>query len=322
MRNMNNFFLSILYVLFLTVFFITNEILCDYYVRLALINSYDNTPYNKYAIYMNLASEKEDYVDLSDLTRGNELYGCALLKYNENNELFNEVIYCDVNAIDIMTEIKHIDFRNRFAVAGCDSGYINGDFVVIEGEEYFIEGILSKHISNAVNKGVFYCNGNISKVPIEEVYVLAAKEERYVLSGYNKFREFLSKRNIRERRIEITRAKFADYIGYEKMMNGLILILSVFYIVFIFALRNIWLKLHYSEIYILSVLGYKNIKCRVNGEYILTWVSAYMASLVLFAVFCYDMCMDYKSVFSVATTILLLGLLSSINLYRGHRYIM
>lgn len=322
MRNLNKVFISTGYMMFLVFFFIVNEILCNYCIELELINSYDNTPYNKYAIFMNISSEKEDCIDLSKVTNTG-LYGCALLKYNEDSGLFNEVIYCDANAVDIIVGDENIlDFRNKFAVVGCDSGYIKGDLIVIEGKEYLVQGILCKHVSDAINRGVFYCKGNISEVLTESTYVLLASNEKFVLSGYEKIEDYLNENDVKVKCVEMSRAKFADYINYKKVIEVLIIILILFYIALIVAIRKIWLKLHYSEIYILNVLGYTNIKYKVKMEYLITWISAYFFSVILFGTMYYNRCRDFFCVLVTASMILILGVASSANLYKDQRYIM
>lgn len=310
-------------IILLSIFFVVNEILCNYYIELELINSYDNTPYNKYAIFMNMSSGKDDFIDLSGLMDNEDLQGCVLLKYNENNGPFNEVLYCDENAVDIAKgEQSNFDFKKRFAVVGCESGYNYGDFIHVEGNEYIVQGILCKHICNTINKGVFYCDGNISKLSTQNAYVLASKNERFVTSAYKRIEEFLRKNNAEVKRLDISRARFSDYIRYTKIMNGIILILFLFYIALFFAIKHIWLKPHYSEILILIILGHINVENRVKMEYILMWVSAYSLSLILFWAFYYQVCRDILRVVVVATVILLLGLLPCVNMFNEDKFLM
>lgn len=307
----------------LVIFFLVSEILCNYCMKLERVNGYDNTPYNAHAVFFHVHSTAGDHVDLCEVVEEGTLRGCALLKYNEDNDVFNEVIYCDTKTIEV-SGAEGYDFNagNKSAVIGCDSSYVGKSSILIKGTEYPVRGILSKHISSAINKGVFYCNGSLSEVSMENACVLTARDERTVLAGYERLKEILAEKNVEVKRIELNRARFTDYFDNKGVIRILVFMLLLFCAAVVAAVRCVWLKLHHPEIYVLNVLGDTNIKCKVIVRYVLTWVGAYVGSAVLFLTLYHDVYRDLMSVFTVASVILVMGLLSAIHLFKEQKYVM
>lgn len=311
----------ILLFLFLFTFFYLNELLCNYWITLEAVNAYNNTPYNKNAIVFIISSQNSDAIDFSALKHNNYLKDCALLKYNDGNYKLNEVIYCDNDIIEI-NGIKELDFNStkKIAVAGISSGYSVGSNIFQNGNSYPICGLLTKHISGAVNTGIFYSNNDLSHVPTESPYVLTAKHSEKIAMAYAKLKNLAETQNAILKKVEIRNPKFSDYVDYEETVHILLVVLLTFYIFLIYLFRYIWLKIKSPEIFVLNILGSPSIKFKMQKEFFSLWFFAYLSSITLFFIVLQDKCYDYKTIVSFATCILIIALVSMLGIYRDKKF--
>lgn len=320
MKKINVFVLS---VLLLFTFFYLNELLCNYWITLGLINNYNNTPYNENALVFIISSPDTDTIDLKEIEHKNYLSGCVLLKYNNGNYKLNEVIYCADGVIGIKgMEKLEFNSREKIAVVGIDSGYSIGANVFENGNTYSVLGLLEKHISNAVNTGIFYSNSDLSHVPIECTYVLTSKDKDMIAIAYANLEKLAESKNAKLKKIEVENVKFSDYVKYEGTAHILFIVLAVFYVLLIYLFRYIWIKIKTPEIFILNILGVSNNKIRVQTEYFTTWFLAYLLSIVLFFISFKDKCYDYKTIVVFATCILTIAFISVIDIYKVKKYIL
>lgn len=181
----------------------------------------DNTPYRKEAVMFLLSAPGLAFVDLTDAVRDGVLEGCAVLRYDDESYGMNEVIYCDQDVIGVQG-MEMFDFlsEEKVVVAGADSGYGIGDTVTVDS----VEGVLERHISMAINAGVFYSYCDLSHVPTQKIYVLTAKEGRRIADAYTELEELVRSRGAGIRSREMSRTRFSDYVDYRGVM---ILLLGV-----------------------------------------------------------------------------------------------
>ena len=320
MKKINVFVLS---VLLLFTFFYLNELLCNYWITLGLINSYNNTPYNENALVFIISSPDTDTIDLKELEQKNYLSGCVLLKYNNGNYKLNEVLYCADGVIGIKG-LEKLEFNSgeKIAVAGIDSGYSIGANVFENGNTYSVCGLLEKHISNAVNTGIFYSNNDLSHVPTECTYVLTSKDKDMIAIAYANLETLAESKNAKLKNIEVENVKFSDYVNYEGTAHILFFVLAVFYVLLIYLFRYIWIKIKSPEIFILNILGVSNNKIRIQTEYFITWFLSYLLSLVIFFISIKDKCYDCKTIVIFATCILTIAFFSVIDIYKVNKYIL
>lgn len=314
---------KVLLIIFLFTFFYLNELLCNYWITLELVNSYNNTPYNKNAIVFIISSPDADTIDLSKLEENKYLSGCVLLKYRNGNYKLNEVIYCSDEAVEIKG-IEKLEFntKEKIAAAGIDSGYRIGANIFENGNTYPICALLEEHISDAVNTGVFYSNGDLSHVPVECPYVLTSKDKDMISAAYARLEEMAEYQNASLKEIEVENAKFSDYVTYEETARLLLIVLAAFYILLIYLFRYIWIKIKTPEIFVLNILGVSNIKKKVQKEYFSLWLLAYLLSIITFFISFKNNCYDYKTIIMSATCILVIAFVSMIDIYKTKKYIL
>lgn len=281
MKNIRRFYIPLCYAVIVFLFFNISEMLCVYIIRLELRSSYDNTPYRKEAVMFLLSAEGKEFIDLSEVVRDDLLDGCAVLRYDEESYRVNEVIYCDQDVIKIYDSNK-INFLSgqRAAWAGVDSGFSADDVVVVDGIAFPVEGVLERHISTAINTGVFYSYCDLSYVSTQEVYVLTAKNWKRIANAYNQLEELVKRKGAKIQSREMSRARFSDYVNYEGVMVFLLGVLSLFYVGLICLSAYIWFRLKTPEILVLKLLGYQHTRMRVWAEYFVICLSAFLLSLL------------------------------------------
>jgi len=311
MKNVRRLSVPLGYTTMAFLFFLISEMLFSHWVRLELKNSYNNTPYRREAVLFLLSAPGMSSVDLTEAVQDGMLSGCAVLRYNDEAYGMSEVVYCDKGVIGLHG-LETLDFLSgkKIAVAGADSGYGIGDTVTVEGLEYPVEGILERHISTAINTGVFYSRCDLAHVPSQEAYVLTAKDRGRIAEAYARLKELVKENGVEIRSREMSWVRFSDYVDYREMTSFLLRVLGVFYIGLIVLFAYVWLRLKKPEIHVLNLLGYRHIRRKVWMEYFATWLTAFLLSL---GTFFWAACELYYSIvpaFSMSL-VLLLAVLSS-----------
>lgn len=305
---------------FIFIIFLVSGIICNYWTKLELISSYNNTPYNKYAIYF-IMSSLEREADLTDIQQNNLLSECALLKYNDDMLNMNEVLYCDKNIVE-SRDGKLLDLRfdsgTPCAVVGIDSGYQIGEYVYNNGKSYEIIDIMERHIASAINSGVFYTNANLNIVSANDTYVLVSSNNKHIMENFINLVAFFKSKDITVKQIDIRNAQFTDFIHYNKTTICLFAFVVVFDIIFIYIIRHTWLKIKASEIFVLNLLGYMHIRRKLKIEYFSMWLCAYLLSLIIFIIL-KEKCYHFKIIIELLTGILGCAFISAINIYNVNR---
>jgi hypothetical protein len=312
-----------IFTVIFTVFFLANDMICNYLLRLSLINSYNNTPYSDYSVTFVMESQKGENIDLSEVLYNGLLEDCVLLKYNMKLSMYHEVVYCDTTAVKIN---GNLIFGNDFisggktAAAGIDAGYILGESVYIDGYTYVIKAILDRHISDGINYAVFFSDNDLCHVESRNSYVLTSANYKRVKGAYQALKDYLTGENIRMKEIEVRNAKFADYIGYHKMAYILVSLLLIFYAVLVFLARLIWLRIKWQEMFVLTLLGETRIGRNMALRYIGMWTIAFAISFGVFYVTVRNPYYGYSPIIRISAIILGTAVLTSIKMY-FHRYL-
>ena len=309
MKNVRRLFAPLGYTVMAFLFFFIGEMLCGHWVRLELKNSYNNTPYCKEAILFLLSAPGMYSVDLTEAAQDGILSGCAVLRYNDESYGMSEVIYCDQGVIGLHG-LETLDFLSgkKTAVAGVDSGYSIGDTVTVDGLEYPVEGILERHISIAINTGVFYSRCDLSQVQTQEAYVLTAKDRRRIADAYAQMEELVKGKGAEIRSREMSWVRFSDYVDYRGVTVFLFGVLGIFYIGLIVLFSYIWLRLKKPEIHVLNLLGYMHIRRKVWIEYSVAWLAAFLLSFGTFCATSRELYYSIVPVLSVSLVLLLVTL--------------
>lgn len=309
MKNVRRLLAPLGYTVMAFLFFLISEMLCGHWVRLELRNSYNNTPYRKEAVLFLLSAPGMSSIDLTEAAQEGILSGCAILRYNDESYGMSEVIYCDQGVIGIHG-LETLDFlsREKVIVAGADSGYGLGDTVAMNGLEYPVEGILEKHISTAINTGVFYSYCDLSHVRTQEAYVLTAKDKRRIADAYAQLEELVKGKGAEIRSREMSWVRFSDYVDYRGVTVFLFGVLGIFYMGLIGLFAYIWLRLKKPEIFVLNLLGYRHIRRKVWVEYSAAWMAAFLLSLGMFCATTRELRYSIVSVLSISLVLLLVTL--------------
>lgn len=306
MKNVRRLYAPLSYTVMAFLFLYISEILCGHLVRLKLQSSYDNTPYRKEAVLFLLSAPGTGSIDLTEAARNGILTGCAVLRYDDESYGMYEVVYCDQDVIDIHG-LKTLDFLSgeKAAVAGSDSGYDIGDTVTVDGVSYLVEGIMKRHISNAINTGVFYSRCDLSHVQTQTAYVLTANDSDRISEAYAELEELVKRRGAKIRSRVMSRVRFSDYVDYGGMTVFLLVVLGIFYIGLVYLFIYIWLRLKKPEIHVLNLLGYMHIRRKVWTEYSISWLSAFLLSLGMFCATSCELLFIIMPVLSISLILLL-----------------
>ena len=283
-RIMRNNISRIILFIILCTFFIANGLLLNYVLRLELINSYNNTPYNKYAKCFVMLSEDGMNIDLSKICEEEKLDYCVLFKNNIESLGMYEIIYCGNNAVSF----KEKNFANinwasgeKLAVVGSASKYEIGDKIYIADDAYIVAGRLEEHICEIINLGIFYTNNNIENIEIKDSYILASAKYKNVKDGFDKLLGIVEKSGIKVEENNIRNAEFTDYIKYDKLFFIIIFLLLMFYILLILVINKIWNRVKRPEIFVRNMLGDKNARVKIYKEYVLIWIGSYFTGSFL-----------------------------------------
>ncbi len=267
-----------------TAFLYTNILLTNYLMKLDVTSSYNNTPYNAYAITFLIDTKNNTPLDLSKIINNNILNECVLFKYNPEVQSIYEIIYCSQNAIEFHDLLAwNWDFisKEKIAVVGIDSIYHPGDFFLKDEKSYLVKGTLERHISEAVNYGIFYTNCNLDCVDTQYSFVLTSKSSQGVKQAFKKLKEALLNEKIEIKEIDIRNAEFNDYIKYDNTMGFILIILVLFYVLLLFIAKKMWLIYKKPEIVVLTILGDKKLQAKVYLEYLAIWFCAIIISAML-----------------------------------------
>ncbi len=269
-----------------TAFLYANILLINYFMKLEMTSSYNNTPYNAYAVTFLIEGHNHALLDLSDLAKENMLKECVLFKYNPEVQAIYEVIYCSPDAIRFQNPLSwDWDFtsKEKLAVVGIDSEYQSGDTILKDGKTYLIKGTLERHISEAVNYGIFYTNCSLDAINTQYSYVLTSKNYQSLKNAFTKLEKYLQNEEIAIKKIDVRNTEFGDFIKYDKMMLFILVFLILFYIFLIFAATKMWLIYRKPEIFVLTILGAAKPQTKVYLKYIIIWITAFIMNA--FAVF-------------------------------------
>ena len=327
MRLLRKSIAYIIFIVFFTAFFLLNDVLNNYIMKLELINSYNNTPYNDHAITFLIESYEGTTLELSGIESLQLLEGCVLLKYNPQKNTMHEVIYCDKEAIEITDSYISEDqwtflSGEKIAVVGCSSSYSLGENVYNDGFTYVVSGVLEEHISDAVNYGIFYSNCDLREIDEQSGYVLTSNNPGNVKRAYKELINWLEEKNIAIKVIDIRNAEFSDFIEYNRMLDYLMICIVIFYVIFIYVIRLIWLRIKREEIFVLTILGYKYVKEKLYLQYISLWGISFILSSIFFLLLNENFYYGYLSVFRLSAAVLLIALLSTFKMYRNAKYLM
>ena len=267
-----------------TAFLYVNSLLTNYMMKLQMTNSYNNTPYNAYAITFLIDGQNNKLLDLSNIVNENMLDECVLFKYNPGVQSIYEIIYCSQNAIRFQNAITwDWDFtsKEKLAVVGIDSGYQPGDTILKDGKTYLIKGILERHISEAVNYGIFYTNCSLDSINVQYGYVITSKNYQSLKNAFTKLEEYFQNEEIAIKRIDVRNTEFGDFIRYDKIMLFILICLIFFYILLIFAAKKMWLIYKKPEIFVLTILGAIMPQTKAYLKYLIIWITAFMINTVV-----------------------------------------
>ncbi len=285
-RLLRNHGVNACFLLAFTLFFYGNLLLLSHWMRLEFLNSYNNTPYNAYAVRFLLSSETQALLDLRELAAEGGLKQCVLFRSDRNSNSRYEVIYFDEASVAFQDKsISDWDWASGtgYAAAGVDSGWRLGDVIVEEGKEYPVSGILDRHISEAVNYGVFYTDSRIDAVDLAGSYILTSQTNQNVKRAFSRLSDFLGKNEITVKKIYIRTAEFRDYIQYDQFLIPVLFFLALFYLLLIYAAKKIWSAYKKPDIFVRTVLGESSVSIKVSLEYLLLRLLAFILSIIMIA---------------------------------------
>lgn len=321
-RN-NGGYLCFLFIF--TAFFYANALLTNYWLKLEMVNSYNNTPYNAYSKTFLMDSKENILLDLSDLGEHHMLEDCVLFRYHPEVQSIYEVIYCSEDAISLCnSNISQWNFisKEKIAVVGFHLDYKLGDIISRNDKDYLVKGILDKHISQAVNYGVFYANNEFNSVDTQYTYILTSQNYNSINNAFENLQHYLLDNNVEIKEIQIRDAEFKDYIKYDKIILFICLLLIMFYLLLISIAKKVWLKYKRPEILVLTILGDPFIKTKVYLPYILIWLSAFVLELLLVSCTVDTLYFGYYPITIVSLITLAVVLLSMIKMYKPNQYML
>lgn len=272
------------FVCIFTAFLYVNIMLINYWMKLEMTNSYNNTPYNAFAVTFLMDGQNPTLLDLSVLAKDNMLEECVLFRYNPEAQAIYEVIYCSPNAICFNHPVSwDWDFtsKEQLAVVGIDSEYQYGDSILKSGKTYPVKGVLDRHICEAVNYGIFYTNCSLDALNLNESYVLTSSKNTSVKKAFAKLEEYLQGQDITIKKLDVRNTEYGDYIKYNEILLFILILLTFFYILLIFVAKKIWLLYKKPEIFVLTILGDRRPQVKAYMEYIIIWMLAFVINGIL-----------------------------------------
>lgn len=295
---------------FLVVFLFLTQIICNFLIELQLLNSYSNTSYNDYAITFLMDSDVKD-VDLGEIATEEAFTNCALVIYNSGETNWNQVLYCGSETIELEkyeVPLDEIDFENQAGiVVGYDSPYTVGQTISENDHQYRVLGKLEKHISDAINIGIFYSKGTLNHVETGETYVILSKSKNAAENAYECLTAMLQEKGIATKRIEVNHTKLSDFIYYDEIVVIFGVIVALFYVIAILLFRYVWVKCKQSEIFVWHILGKSHINLTLCLQYMSIWLGAYVINILLLLLLQNEYMYNASFVSMVLTIILLVA---------------
>lgn len=267
-----------------SIFIFVNLVLAINYMRLEISKSYNNSPFNSQAITFLIESDCKDKIDISFISGENKWENYVVFKYDDENQSEYEVVFCGRNVVSFEEKINwNWDFNSgeNIAVVGYCSEYNIGDCFVKDGINYIVKGRLKKHISEAINYGIFYSKCQIDSIDAQGCYIISSKKSKKIKYGFSDLQDKLKKDNINLKIIEIRNAEFDDYIKIKNETLIIFLLVSVFYGLLLFVSKWIWNKYKEPELFVLNILGCKHSKLKINIQYIMIWLFSILTNLLV-----------------------------------------
>ncbi len=295
-----------------TFMFITiitmNIFVMEYVLKLKLVASYNNKPYNNSSVTFLIDSDRTT-IDFGFLAKEEKAEDCVLLK---NNDVLSgyEVIYCGNNAVEFSYkdfDIWDFNSNKKGIVVGQNTGYKIGDIIRLD-DEYKVFGVLDRHISEIVNEELFFTKSNISEAIVDSSYILASKDTGMVKDAFQIITDELKNKDIDFKEIDVRKAEFGDFLDYSLAIKILLIATVVFTLIIIFLIRWLWIKVNTPYFFVLNILGDRFTSLRINGKYLILWAVSILFSMILFAI------LKVKIYYGVIPIIWLMLILSSIML--------
>lgn len=305
------------YIFILTIFLLASEVLCNKWFKLKLINSYNNTPYNDYSIYFTVSEETREAITMPEME---QISGkCIIYKYNNNKYGEYEIVCIGKNALDFKKKSSEFiigEYFENYAFAGISSQYNLDDIVIIDGITYYIKGILNRHISEAVNTGIFYIKNSETELIPNQTYILASDNYREVNKTYKKIKNIVQSQGQNIKKTDIRNTAFQDFVQYKNTGTILLLLLLIFYIICIIMFQYIWIKFKKKESFVYHLLGYGIIDCKITAEYFILWLISGVLSIIMYIAITDEFYYGVRPIFQMLSILYTFVALSCISTYR------
>lgn len=278
-----NYYLHILFVLLLTFLLYINALFITHYSVLQMTNSYNNTPYHSGAISFVFDTTNQPIIDISFLSSYFSDSNCILFKHDPSSYGTYEVVFCGRNSFKFKDTSCELDFSSskKQAFSGSNSRYHLSQTFTIGEHTYAIAGILDKHLSEAINRGVFYSNCDLASTESQGCYIWMSSIPIQTRHSFNDFVEILAKYNIEIKVVDVSFTEFQDYVNYKSALILLCIILIFFYILIIFSTSYLWGMRKHQELITLYLLGHSAPQKKICIEYIFCWLLAISMSFLI-----------------------------------------
>lgn len=279
-NNMVNIFFFIVIV----ILFLGSTLFANYIYKLQFASSYNNTPYNGNAITFIMKSDGKSSINLNELIGTDVLNKCVLFQVDSDGESGYHVVYCSENAVDLQ-DSQTWDWNymsgDKAAAVGIDTSYNIGDVIEINGREYHVRGKLARHISDAVNYGIFYTDSKLDAVSANQRYILTSKSGSNVKKAFDVLENTLQSNDIRVKKLDVRNAEFKDYIRYDSTIKVILVLVCIFYALLVMIIGKLCTKSKSAEIEVRKILGDKNIILKGYLKYVLLWITAYVFNTIV-----------------------------------------
>lgn len=274
------------FIVFFIIFFVLTEsmlFIIDYIMHLRKMASYDNKPYSNASKIFVIKSDERS-VDLSFLQEDNIMEDCVLLKYDSDNGMY-EVIWADLDSVKWKEiNVTGLDYKSQYTIAavGIDVKKHINDKIEIEDNSYPVKAKLDRHISSAVNNGIFYTKCNIENVQTNLAYVLASSDDKTVKKAYGALCDLLAGKNVSVVEVKMDEAKLSDYISYVNSLKYMIYLLILFYICMGYLVYRLWKHINKKYVFINEILGNHLAVMEVSIKLIVIVVFAGITAFMVF----------------------------------------
>ena len=273
-----NNIVNIIFLIVIVGLFLGSTLFVNYIYKLQFTSSYNNTPYNGSAITFIMKSDEKPYINLNELIGTDVLDQCVLFQVGSEGESGYHVVYCSENAVDFK-DYQNWDWNyvsgDKAVAVGIDVPYNIGDVIEINGKEYHVRGKLDRHISDAVNYGIFYTDSNFNSVSVNQRYIITSKSSTSVKKAFGGLKDALQSSNIRVKELDVRNTEYKDYIRYDGVIKVILILLCVFYILLVMIIGKLWIKSKSADMKVRKILGDKNIILKSYLKYVLLWIAAY-----------------------------------------------